>query len=374
MGTPRRSSSRKALHLAAQTVAIILLTAAIHRPGAAFAEVPAARVTYLAGEGCPGAEQFSAAVLARGRSVLVVDAGSPSAIRVSVAADAGGGYRGTLRLGSSEEGTREVHGAMCRDVIEALAVVTVSSLGPPDAARGEAPIGEGPSGVVIPGDTPAKTTAPPAPAKPVAGPPIGRVHAAPSEVSVRAGTLKFGSNTAMSVFGGIATGIIPGVIMPRFDFEVARTNLVTSPEGSSYHLLPTVRLHGSVFPYWGQYHSSFGTTEGNGLGVGADLCDPLYYDQTGLQLFVCVDFLIGYFGLSTKSPQGVSGPLQVEGFGTAGAGLDLTYNIGRHFNVGLKAGGDLVVGGLVARASDGSQIFKSSLLSLHVLLGIGGHF
>jgi hypothetical protein len=126
--------------------------------------------------------------------------------------------------------------------------------------------------------------------------------------------------------------------------------------------------------YGDPYRSSYGTTTVSGFGVGADLCSPFYYDRTGLSVLLCAEFMGGYFGLQTTDPRGVAGPTKLAGYGTGGLGLDLAYNIGRHFNVGVKTGGAVVIGDLTANAPDGSQIFKSSVFSLHGMLGAGGHF
>jgi hypothetical protein len=170
------------------------------------------------------------------------------------------------------------------------------------------------------------------------------------------------------------TGLVPGLVLPRLDFEVARTNLVTSPEGASFRVVPTVRLHLSFFPYGEPYHSNYGTTTVSGYGIGADICDPLYYDRGGFSFLLCAEFMGGYFGLQTTDPLGTKGPTRIEGTMTAGLGLDLNYNLGRHFHVGLKTGVGLVFGGLTADVSGGSQIFKSSLVALHAMLGVGGQF
>jgi hypothetical protein len=91
-------------------------------------------------------------------------------------------------------------------------------------------------------------------------------------------------------------------------------------------------------------------------------------------VLLCAELMGGYFGVRTTSAQGVKGPTKITGFSTAGFGLDLAHNFGRHFHVGLKLGGAVVIGDVTAEASDGSEIFKSSEFSLHAMLGAGGNF
>jgi hypothetical protein len=185
--------------------------------------------------------------------------------------------------------------------------------------------------------------------------------------------LKFDRDIAMSVFAGITTGLIPSVVMRRFDFEAARTNLVTTPDGDSYRVVPTVRLHFSYLDNV-DFHSSYGTTSAGGFAIGADLCTPLHYDRAGFVASLCAEFMGGYFAVRTTTPLGVQGPTKITGFSTGGLGLDLAYNLTRHFHVGLKMGAALVIGAVTAEATDGAEIFRSSVLSLHGLLGAGGHF
>lgn len=78
--------------------------------------------------------------------------------------------------------------------------------------------------------------------------------------------------------------------------------------------------------------------------------------------------------VTTTTQQGVRVDNGLQGFGTVGLGLDLTYNMGRHFSVGLKTGGAVILGGLKAEASDGATLMQSSKWSLHGMLGAGGHF
>src|ERR1019366_4712684 len=135
-------------------------------------------VAYTAGDGCPSGAEFGAAVAARGRTIHVGDDGRATA-HVSIAPDPAGGYRGTLRMGASDPGTRDVHGASCREVVDALAVVMVSSLGPagspPLPPRAGAAPPAPPPGKKDPEDPPP----PPGAAAPAV--PSGHVSIAPRE-------------------------------------------------------------------------------------------------------------------------------------------------------------------------------------------------
>jgi hypothetical protein len=279
-------------------------------------------------------------------------------------------------MGSSDEGAREVQGATCRDVVDALALVAASSLGPAEAIPTSPTTSERAVDPPAPQPIPADAPVSPGVANPPARRQEDRTRAAPSEpLVVPAGTLTFDSTNSFSVFGGVMTGLIPKVVVPRIDFiEAARTNMVTSPDGHTYRVWPTVRLHGSIFPSL-RYHAAYGTTNASGgLALGADLCGAVYYDRSGLQVLMCPEFMVGYTAVTTTTQQGVRVDNGLQGFGTVGLGLDLTYNMGRHFSVGLKTGGAVILGGLKAEASDGATLMQSSKWSLHGMLGAGGHF
>ncbi len=357
-------------------LAATLLAGTVCRPSGANAQTTPVRVAYVAAAGCPPGPDFAAAVAVRGRNVLAVDDDSPSVIRVAIAAEPNRGYRGTLRMGSSDEGAREVHGATCRDVVDALALVAVSSLGPAEALPASPTTSERAMAPPAPQPTPAEAPIAPRVANLPDRRPEDRTRAAPLEpLLVPAGTLTFDSTNSFGVFGGVMTGLIPKVVVPRIDFiEAARTNLVTSPDGHTYRVWPTVRLHGSLFPSL-KYHSAYGMTNASGgLALGADVCGAVYYDRNGLQVLVCPEFMVGYTAVTTTTPPGVRVDNGLEGFGTVGLGLDLTYDVGRHFQVGLKTGGAVLLGGLKAEASDGATLMQSSKWSLHGMLGAGGHF
>jgi hypothetical protein len=350
-----------------------------------FAQSTAVPVAYSAPGDCPKGAEFTASVLARGRNVTTPIDDSGAAMRIAIAPESSGGYRGTLRMAPWDRAVREVRGTTCREVVDALAVVTVSSLGPPQesasaAAPVDTPVMPRPSG-----STPAPPMTPAAPSAAPGGAPqtqrasrdlsAGNIGTAPKEVSVGAGTLEFDRDITMTLYGGVATGIVPGVVLPRFDFEAARTNLITVPDGHSYRVVPTARLHFTLFPDSPDaYRSRYGTTTAGGFGIGADLCSPLYYDRTGLSMLLCAEFMGGFFGVQTTSPSGVKGASVLKGFSTGGLGLDFAYNLGRHFHIALKTGAALAIGNLTAEAPDGSQIFKSNVLGLHGSIGAGGHF
>jgi hypothetical protein len=344
-------------------------------------------LAYSAPAACPSGAQFAAAVESRGRRIQVVADESTSVIYVTINPQSGG-YHGRIRMGPGlASGTvRDVRGATCEIVVEALAVVLVSAMGPADDVQvpssQAADYEQGGTAPKLPAEAPPSPAPPPQPPAPplapAASPPPAarteRVGPAPPEVNIGAGKLAFETDNAMTLLGGVAAGLIPSVVLPRFDFTWSRTNLVATPDGHRYRVFPTVQLYGSVFANGVPYRSRYGSTEANGLGGGADLCAPLYYDRSALQFDLCADLLVGYFGVGTTSPQGVRGPARIEGVGTAGVQVDFAYNLGRHFHLGLKAGGAVVLGPLTAEASDGSTIFKSSLFSGNALFGAGGHF
>jgi hypothetical protein len=245
------------------TIAVTLLVGLVFLPLGASAQPVAVRIAYAAASECPGGDQFATSVAARGRIVVAGAVDSPSAMRITIVAVPTGGYRGTLQMGPFDEGKREVRGGSCQEVADALAVVTVSSLGPAETNAGSATKIEAPA---TPVTREAKAGEPttPVPTIPSVHLETGYIGTPPKEVAVGAGTLRFDRDISMTAFAGVTTGIIPSVVLPRFDFEVARTNFVTSPEGRSYRLVPTVRVHFS-FLGPGEYHSNYGNDRGRSL-------------------------------------------------------------------------------------------------------------
>lgn len=353
-------------------------------------------LSYVASPGCPSGAEFAAAIESRGRHVEIVADESSPAMSVAIDRQSRGGYRGRLRIGPAAQALREIRGATCELVVDALAVVVVSALAPgggpvegSDASAAQAddreqdrptrevapaPPSGSPSGAIASGSPRGQEGPSLAPARgAVSTPPApGPVSAAPAAVSVSAGTVKFETRNSMTVLGGATMGLIPSVVLPRFDFTWSRTNLVAMPDGHRYSIFPTVQVYGSVFGQGVGYHSRYGTTVSNGIGGGMRLCAPLHYDESGLRFHLCGDVMIGFFGVETLT--GPSNDIRLEGVGTAGLAADLAYNFGRHFHLGLEVEGFAILGPLSASASDGSTIFKSSVIGGSALLGAGVQF
>jgi hypothetical protein len=196
--------------------AIVCVIALVLGPLSASAQPGPVRVAYAAPEGCPEGGEFAASVLARGRNVTTVGNDSGAAMWIAIETESSGGYRGTLHMGPSDRPAREVRGATCREVVDALAVVTVSSLGPPQpSASAAAPIDT----PITPPPTDAKPATPRMPQAPrvASGSQpqtsresrdlrAGNIGTAPKELAVSTGTLKFDHDIGMSLYGGVARG------------------------------------------------------------------------------------------------------------------------------------------------------------------------
>jgi hypothetical protein len=192
-------------------------------------------------------------------------------------------------------------------------------------------------------------------------------------VQVEAGTIRFEPAASVTTFGGVALGVIPSVVMPRFDLTLQRANFITMPDGKSYMVGPVWRFRGS-FLGEGTYHSPGFATNVTGQAVSLSPCYSPVYDAGGLELLFCLEVAVELVNTQTKNASGVTTQSKNTGLGTIGFGTEATYAIGRHVQFALKLGADAATNPITAERPDGSQIFQSSWLSGYGMLGFGAHW
>jgi hypothetical protein len=344
--------------------------------GPAWAAAPA-RLVYRAPAGCPSQAQFERAVHERGARFDQVPADVAGAeLHVALRADAEG-FVGTLDLAgvSPLPQPREVHAARCEEAVRGLAVITALVLHAEPSATPPAAVPGRPS-TPPPRFMPLPST--PLPSTPQTSTPqpstrlksIGQFE--DEGVNVEAGTVRFERELSYTLSAGAEVGLIPGVVMPRYDLTLSRANVVALPGGDRYLVggwLPRVRwtvLGGST------YRSDDASVDMLGLKAAFDGCSSAVYDQGGLVMLICGEIGAGALRMLTKD--GAGSRERVVGIGGGGLELNAQYNIGSVFHVDARIGGDLTFPGIRAERADGSEIFSASLWSAHASFGVGLHF
>lgn len=340
---------------------------------AALAAAPAA-LDYQAPAGCPDAARFVAAVEARGASPA---GGASSAgqrgLSVRIEAE-GGGFAGSLALpwGAKASESRRVQGKSCAEVSDALAAVTAIAL-QRDAEAEPAPVA-----VSAPAPVTTAVAAPPLAAlQPGAD---GADGAGPLElvmvrkdVLIPSGKLVLDHIASYSLVAGAQLGAIRGVVLPRMDFDITRTNVVNTPDARAFLLGNQFRVRWTLLGL-AQHRVQGYETSLLGLKAGVGGCTPLTYDPSAFILKVCSDFAVGMVELTTQSPNGGARREKTQGLATASLEANLQYNLSRLFHLDLRAGAETWLNRISAERDDGGRLFQSSLFNAHVLIGVGLHF
>jgi hypothetical protein len=332
-------------------------------------DVQAQSLEYSAPEGCATEREFVAAIATRGGHFAGVRAEAPGPVLAVSIRDQNGVFQGTFqeRRDADPSGVREVHGATCAEVVEALAIVAAIALRPESEPTKEHPAAEA-----------KPESAEPAPRRPPLRATTKNTwpvpfHPGDQAVAVAAGKVRFESVTNITAFAGVTLGAVPRLAMPSIDVTLSRANFVTFPGERSYLVGPVWRLHATLLAdverHFGDLTSNVG---GQGLGIGP--CYSPLYDAGGLELLFCLELGAQFFGIRTKDAAGKTIQQKSMGKGTLGIGTELTYNLGRHVQIGLKLGADGATNPITAERPDGSQIFSSSVISGYTMLGLGGHF
>jgi hypothetical protein len=323
----------------------------------------AVALVYEAAEDCPSQAQFEAAVRERGGDFdLPPSDVVGSALHVALHGD-GAGFAGSLELQgvAPAAGRREVHAAGCEEAMQGIAVIAALLLRRHESAVSESAPS---SGARLPPSTPA-------PSSRLIN--MGTIGA--DSVAVGAGTLTFDSSLTYSLTGGVEVGLIPSVALPRYDFTSSTASIVTTPEANRYLASGGVLRARWTLLGGGTYQFGDHSTQLIGGKAAFGTCFSLWYDLDGLVLLACGETAAGLMRLETKDAAGAKVQSKTVALGSVGAEVDLQYRIGSLFHLALKAGVDAAfTGNLTAERADGSELFQSSPLSLHVAGGFGLHF
>ncbi len=372
-------------------VAAALAVVAVWSP--ALAARPA-RLAYEAPYGCPSEPEFVAAVTARGADFDAREATQgPQTLVVSIHRQ-GDGFAGAFQVRSAADATnkREVRGATCVEVADALAVVTAIALhseadaggigstgagaSAPDESYAASPASVSPAVAVDAPQPPRRTPGTPRVVAPGEDRLRGSTRAFPprsESISVHAGTLRFDLQRSATVYAGASVGMIPSLVLPRYELSGLVASFVTTPEGEQRisSLVFKLRL-GVLGP--ATYQSPDTKTDVSGISFGIDLCQSPHYDSKGLVLLFCGGYGGGVMMLKTKGLDGVAIQTKSMGFGEVLLSGELQYYLGAGVHVGLRLGGGFTVGQITAERADGSRIFASSAWSAQATLGLGFRF
>jgi hypothetical protein len=331
-------------------------------------------LAYETSAGCPSESDFQAAVEGRGGHFTGPRApGAAWALRVSIAREAAG-FRGTLQA-TNEDATsalREVQGATCAEVVDALSVVGATALNP---QADSLPLGPASAQKASPVAAAAAKAPEPEPTTTAFS--QGRVRATQglvnAHIPVEAGTLRFDYARAVTLFAGAQFGLVPGTVMPRYDLSFSAASLVTTPGGKSYMhgVIPRVRVS-----YLGQatHKTDDTSTDLRGGDAALSLCWSPIYDTRGWVALFCSEYGLGFMNVRTKDAQGSQTQDKNTWQGFAGLGIESEYNLGSLLHVGLKLGVEARANPFSAERADGSRIFESSLFTGYGMLGFGVHF
>ena len=331
-------------------------------------------LAYDAPTGCPTRPEFVAAVASRGADFN--DAETPAASRTLVVAihKQADDFVGAFQVRDYQVATnkREVHGKSCGEVVNALAVVAAIELRPTGAAA---------SPPSDPSPVKASTPTPEVPEMRLRG--HTRFFPSRNEsVQVGPGTLRFDLHRSITAYAGASLGLIPSVVLPRYDLSLTAANFVTTPEGMQ-RIVGTVTRTRLSFLGPASYSSNQAdqatrtTTDINAFSFGIGVCQSPLYDTRGLVLLFCGELGGGFMNLRTRDAQGMQIQTKNAGFGTVTLGAEVQYNLASWFHVGAQLDGGATYGDLTAERADGSRIFGSSTgvgWTANVMLGVGGHF
>jgi hypothetical protein len=364
---------------------------------------PPTGLAYEAPRGCPTQPAFVAPVTARGVDFNAAEATKTRRVMVVSIRRQQGGFAGAFQVREDRDATnkREVRGSSCAEVADALAVVTAIALHAKVDAGGEGSrsgvgssgtttatvydaSGESPAGAPVapprapaddaPGSPAAKQAAPP-PLAPFADRLQGRTRAFPpptESIAVHAGTLRFDLQRSVSAYAGATVGMIPSVVLPRYDLSLLGVSFITTPEGAQRIAGLVIKLHlGWLGP--ATYDSPDTKTDLSGLSFGIDLCQARY-DSKGLVMMFCGSYGGGLMTVKTRGRDGAAIQSKETGWGEVVMSGEVQYYLGAGFHIGARVGGALTLGQITAERADGSRIFASAPWSAQATLGVGFRF
>jgi hypothetical protein len=377
----------------ARRLAPVLLSAALGvgtTATAIFTNKPAlatepTRVVFVGAEGCPSDSDLVVAVAARGRAIVSVAAGGDDVLRVTLRKEASG-YRGRLEGAGRAGGERELSGATCREVVEAMAIVVASALGPASSAAAAPVVSPAPTAVTSaapPNTAPASTeptasarasTPSAAPTAPSTSATEGAAQEAPNEVVItkaEAATVK--QYRDFTFLAGGMTGPLPGTIVPRFDLEARRSAVLDIPGRGTFVVGPIVRMRVSYFGS-GTVAYEAGSAKLQGTSVGLSPCLQLAYRRAGLSALLCPEFAAGVVVDEIQARGSAAKVTSSRPFSTFGVDGELVYALGPHMHLAAKFGFDGQLARLSGERSDGVAVYRSRFVSVHSLLGVGTTF
>lgn len=319
-----------------------------------------------------------AAVTARGADFDTPRAARVPQVMVVSIARAQDGFAGAFRVRDEREATnkREVRGASCREVADALAVVTAIALQGGAGDGGEAP-GAPAAPPPVAADSQPSSSSASAPAAAPSPPSSVRLRAhsqwrPPTSVTVPAGTVRFDMGGTVGVYAGATVGLIPSLVLPQYELSIVVAPFVTTPDGAQ-------RIHGVILKLdggiWGPATYRAGDTKTDLWGLYADwnVCLTPTYDTEGLVVLFCFGGGGGALTFDTSAP-GMSTAEQIVGFVRADLSGGLQYYLGAGFHVGAQLRGGVNVGQIAAERADNTRVFSTSPTgSVEVLLGVGFH-
>lgn len=363
---------------------------------------------YSAPKDCPDRAGFTAAVEQRGASFLNPpqdSRGQLFEVQLERRAEA---YHGTLTVRDTGQHSskRGVDGDRCEAVVDALAVMAAIALRPEQPDGNEEAAASQSSGSVSSTARDAVDTA--APIEPRSEPRIrtrasqlgatargGEAKGVETEQAgdgaaerptprlrghsvwgtssylVEAGEVNLDAMRSVSILGGATWGLIPSVMLPRYDLAMHNASFLRLP-GGIQRLFMVSRVRVSALGR-GRYESADTTTTIQGWSFGMDLCVTPTFDSGGWVVLACVEYGGGILDLDTNDGDGKVESKSV-GFGTVGIGGEVQYNLSSLFHIGARVGWDAYLGDITAERRDGSQLFKASINTLTVGAGLGVHF
>ncbi|HEX2871832.1 MAG TPA: hypothetical protein VHP33_11260 [Polyangiaceae bacterium] len=337
------------------------------------------QLEYTAPTGCPTQTEFVAFVTNRGGDFAHPGPKTKANAMIVKLRREASEHVGSLelRLDDMASDQRQLHAPSCAEVAEALAVVAAIAL------RG----GDSTEPAATPPVATSEPAAPVAPSAPLAPRPAPAVVPPPpsetrlrtvglwgnEQVPVTAGPLQVKRVITLTLSGGAIFGAIPGVVLPRVDLMISRTNFITTPDHSSFLIGHVLNVGWSYFGGVERQTGSY-STKIHGFKGGVHSCSALTHDTQGFVALLCAGFTVGLVNLETKEAASDYHQDKLVGLGTAGLTFDARYNLGQHFHLNASAGGEMWMSTFSAERADGSKLFESRLFNANAQLGLGVHF
>ncbi len=342
----------------------LLVALAAWAPGVAHATQTS--LSYSAAVGCPSRESFVALVERRGGSFDELRGAEPRReLQVALRREGSvfvGGLAVVLVDGEKPD-ERQIRGATCAEVAEALSITVALELRPTANDEPRPPEDVSPVEVA------------PSPPPPEANPPVfrGRSHWGHGVTPVSEGKLELKPQFAVTLSAGASLVLFPWAVA-RYDATFRMASFLTLPNGEQKLVGPILRAR---LGFAGAPQQSFesdgasATVSGQSMGLG--VCWSPLYDSAGLVLLGCAE--LGLAGYSTRIREAGATPRdsRITLVGTVGPVLEAEYSLGP-LQLGVRVGGNGVFGTVEAQRESGEQLFRSRKAEAFVAFGLGGHW